>query len=124
MINVERRASAHLPGAGIWLERGAGLARVAAGVVRGTSRWLRRGLSVLEGAQARRLAMRSLYALDDRLLQDIGLRRDQVGSTVDAMFRGSPVAEATQPSREVDSGGRGDVTELNASNDRHYDSAA
>ncbi len=124
MMNVERSASAHLPGAGVWLERGAGLARVVAGVVRGTGRWLLRGLSVLERAQARHLVLRELCALDDRLLQDIGLRREQVGSTVNAMFRGNPVAEATQPSREVDTGGSRDVTEVGASNDRHYDSAA
>ena len=124
MMNVERRASAHLPGTGVWLERGAGLARTAAGAARGMSRWLRRGFSALERAQARRLAMRELYALDDRLLQDIGLRREQVGSTVSAMFRGNSVAEATQPPPKVDTGGSGDVTELGASNDRHYDSAA
>ncbi len=70
------------------------------------------------------LALRGLYALDDRLLQDIGLRREQVGSTVNAMFRRNPVAEVTQRSREVDTGGSGDVTELDASNDRHYQSAA
>jgi uncharacterized protein YjiS (DUF1127 family) len=124
MMNVERRAAAHLPGAGVWLERGAGLARGVAGVARGTGRWLLRGLAALERTQARRLALRELYALDDRMLQDIGLRREQVGSTVNAMFRGKPVAETTQPSRQVDTGGSGDVTELDTSNDRHYDSAA
>ncbi len=125
MINLERSASAHVAGAGVWLERGAGLARGVAGVARGTGRWLLRGLSALERAQTRRLALRELYALDDRMLQDIGLRREQVGSTVNAMFRGNAVvAEATQPSRQVDASGSGDVTELGASNDRHYDSAA
>jgi len=124
MIKVERSAAAHLAGAGVWLGRGASLAKVVADVVRGAGRWLLRGVSVLERVQARRLALRELYSLDDRLLQDIGLRREQVGITVDAMFRGNPVAAAPRPSREVSTGGTGDVTELDTSNDRHYDSAA
>ena len=124
MISVERSASAHLPAARVWLKRGEGLARAAVGVVRGMNRWLGRGLSALGRAQARRVAVRQLYALDDRLLRDIGIPREQVGVVVDAMFRGGPVAEATQPSREVDAGGTGDTAALDASNDRHYQSAA
>ena len=124
MINVERSASAHLPAARVWLKRGEGLARAAVGVVRGMNRWLGRGLSALGRAQARRVAVRQLYALDDRLLRDIGIPREQVGVVVEAMFRGHPVAEATQPSRQVDTGGSGDFTEPDASNDRHYQSAA
>ena len=124
MINVEQSASAHLPAARVWLQRGEGLARAAVGVVRGMNRWLWRGLLALDRARARRVALRELYALDDRLLQDIGLHREQLGVTVDALLRGDPVAEATQPSRKVDAGGTGDITEPDASNDRHYRSAA
>jgi uncharacterized protein YjiS (DUF1127 family) len=124
MINVERSASAHLPAARVWLQRGEGLARATVGGVRQVGRWLWRGLSALERTQARRAAVRQLYALDDRLLRDIGIPREQVGAVVDAMLRAGPVAEATQPSREVDAGGTGDVTDRDASNDRHYRSAA
>jgi uncharacterized protein YjiS (DUF1127 family) len=145
MINVEKSASAHLPAAGVWLQRGKGLARAAAAAVRGISGWVRRGFLALVRVHARSIALRELSALDNRLLQDIGLRRDQLGATVDAMFQGEPVAEATQPpreveagdifqgepvaeatqpSREVEAGDIGDVTELNANNDRHYRSAA
>ncbi len=124
MNNVEQSASAHLPAAGVWLQRGEGLARAAAASVRGMSGWVRRGFLALGRVHARSVALRELSALDSRLLQDIGLHRDQLGVTVDAMFRGDPAAEATQPSREVDAGGTGEITELNASNDRHFRSAA
>jgi len=121
MINVEQSASARLPAAGVWLQRGEGLARAAVAVVRGMSRWLQRGSAALGRAHARRVALRELHALDDRLLQDIGLRRDQVGTTVDAMFRGDTVAEATQPSLELDAA---DMKDSVASDDRHFQSAA
>jgi hypothetical protein len=70
------------------------------------------------------VALRELHTLDDRLLQDIGLRRDQVGTTVDAMFRGDTVAETTQPSLELDTADSGNVPAVAASNDRHFQSAA
>ena len=59
--------------------------------------WVRRAFSALGRVHARSVAMRELHSLDDRLLRDIGLRRDQVGITVDAMFRGDAVAETAQP---------------------------
>ena len=124
MINVEQGASARLPAAGVWLRRGEGLARAAVAVVRGMGRWLRRGSAALGRAHARRVALRELHTLDDRLLQDIGLRRDQVGTTVDAMFRGDTVAETTQPSLELDAADSGDAPAVAASNDRHFQSAA
>lgn len=89
MIDVEKSASARLPMMRVWLERGE---RFAASVSRGLLRvdaWLARRLSAFEGAQARRAARRELYALDDRLLNDIGLRREQIPEFVDGMFRGN-----------------------------------
>lgn len=124
MTTLEKSASARLPVARFWVERGEGLASTAIGLGSVLIRWLPRRLSALARVQARRVALRQLHALDDRLLQDIGLRRDQVGITVDAMFRGDPVAETKQPSREVDAGAAGDTPAVDASNNRHYQSAA
>jgi len=100
MTNMETSASAQLPG---------------------TGNWLRRIFSAFGRAHARRMALRELYALDNRLLQDIGLRRDEVREAVSAMFRTVPVAEASQPTREVAVSGIAAVAEHN---DRHYQSAA
>ena len=124
MINMERSAAARVPADGVWLQRGEGLARAAVVVVRSITGWVGRGFSALGGVYARSVALRELHALDDRLLQDIGLRRDQVGTTVDAMFRGDAVAETAQPSRQVDADGNGDIPVVDASNDRDYRSAA
>jgi uncharacterized protein YjiS (DUF1127 family) len=100
MTNMEKSAAARLPAAGSWLQR---------------------IFSALGRAQARRTALRELYALDNRLLRDIGLRRDQVGDTVSAMFRAGPVAEAAPSSREVPSG---HFAAAGGRNDDHYQSAA
>ena len=124
MISVEQSAGLRLPADGVWLQRGEGLARVAVVAVRKINTWVGRGFSALGRVHARSVALRELHALDDRLLQDIGLRRDQVGTTVDAMFRGDAVAETAQPSRQVDADGNGDISVVDASNDRDYRSAA
>ena len=124
MINVEQSASARLPADGVWLQRGEGLARVAVVVFRRITGSVRRGFSALGRVHARSVALRQLHALDDRLLQDIGLRRDQVGVTVEAMFRGDGVAETAPPLRQVDAGGNGDTPVVDASNERHFQSAA
>ena len=86
--------------------------------------WVRRAFSALGRVHARRVAMRELHSLDDRLLRDIGLRREQVGITVNAMFRGDAVAETAQPVRQVDTGGDAVTPVVDASNDRHFQSAA
>ncbi len=124
MINVEQSAGVRLPADGVWLQRGEGLARMAVVAVRKINAWVGRGFSALERVHARSVALRELHALDDRLLQDIGLRRDQVGTTVDAMFRGNGAAETAQPSRQVEADGNGDIPVVDAGNDRHYRSAA
>jgi len=123
MISMEKRASAHLPATGVWLQRGEGLARVLRGAARGLNSWLQRRASAFGRAQARRTAMRELYALDDRLLQDIGLSRDLVAPTVNAMFRGNTTGDTARVSREVDAGGA-QVASVNASNDGQFKSAA
>ena len=124
MINVEKSAGLRLPADGVWLQRGEGPAKAAVAVVRSINDWVRRGFSALGRVYARSVALRELHALDDRMLQDIGLRRDQVGVTVDAMFRGNAVTETPQPVRQVDAGGNGDIPVVDASNDRDYRSAA
>lgn len=94
MIGMERSATAHLPATNVWLERGEGAAKAAASAARGLFVWLRPALAAFERAQARSAARSALYRLDDRLLKDIGLRRDQVAGTVDEMFRGRDAAAA------------------------------
>lgn len=117
MIDTERSASARLPAASTWLTRGESLARVAAGVFGGLGRWLGR-------AAARRAALRALYRLDDRLLKDIGLRRDQVGELVDAMFRGADTEMVVRPAGRVAATDSGDVGAASVGNDGEYRSAA
>ena len=124
MINVEKSARLRLPADGVWLQRGEGLAKAAVAVVRGINGWVRRGFSALGRVYARSVALRQLHSLDDRLLKDIGLQRDQVRITVEAMFRGDGVAETAQPVRQVDAGGNGDIPVVDAGNDRHFQSAA
>jgi uncharacterized protein YjiS (DUF1127 family) len=123
MISMEKRASAHLPVAGVWMQRGEGLARVLSGAARGLNNWLQRRASAFGRAQARRTAMRELYALDDRLLQDIGLSRDLVAPTVNAMFRGNAAGDAARVSNEVDADGT-EIAPVVASNDGQFKSAA
>lgn len=88
MTVMETSASAHLPATRVWLARGESVAKAAASAAQGLFGWLRPAFAAFERAQARSAARRSLYLLDDRLLKDIGLRRDQVAGTVDQMFRG------------------------------------
>lgn len=124
MIDMEKRASAHLPAAPVWLQRGERLADTAVDVARGLVRALRRLLAYIEGGRARRAALRELYGLDDRLLADIGLRRDQVAGLVDDMFRGGDGEAAAGPIHAQAIAGAEDITEVNAGNDAQYRSAA
>ena len=124
MIKMEQSAGLRLPVDGVWLQRGEGLARVAVVATGKIIAWVRRGFSALGRVYARSVALRELHALDDRLLRDIGLRRDQVGVTVDAMFRNNGLSETAQPVRQVDTGGDAVTPVADASNDRHFQSAA
>lgn len=124
MIDMEKSASAHLPATRFWLELGEGVAKAAAGVARGLNRTFQGSVAILEGVMARRAARRELYALGDRLLQDIGLRRDEVEQTVDAMYRHRPAEAAAENAREVEAAGSEDIVGAEASNDRHYQSVA
>lgn len=124
MIKMEQSAGLRLPVDGVWVQRGEGLARVAVVATRKITGWVRRGFSALGRGYARSVALRELHALDDRLLRDIGLRRDQVGITVDAMFRNNEVTETAQPVRQVDTGGEVVTSAVDVSDDRHFQSAA
>ena len=66
--------------------------------------WWGRLLSALERNRARSAARRELHRLDDRLLADIGLRRDQVNEFVDGMFRSEQPVAAQRPADEVPAG--------------------
>ncbi len=85
---------------------GGAVARLGVGEVgfaRGESSlgWWGRLLSALERNRARGAARRELHRLDDRLLADIGLRRDQVNEFVDGMFRSEQPVAAKRPVDEV-----------------------
>jgi uncharacterized protein YjiS (DUF1127 family) len=71
--------------------------------------------------QSRHAARLALEALDDRLLKDIGLRRDQIDLTVDAMFRRKPSSPATA---RVAVAVEGHGALNSAANDGDYKSAA
>lgn len=114
MTDMEKSAAARLPGAHVYLELGEGLASAAGSAVRGIIRLSRRVASAFEAAQGRSAARRALYQLDDRLLNDIGLRRDQVAETVDSMFRAGYVEAA---------GASEAAAETNAGSGRIYQSA-
>lgn len=113
MTEMEKRAAARLATAGTWLQRGESLAGIVTRV-----------FSAFARARARRQTLRALYALDDRILEDIGLSRDQVESTVDAMLSRPPVAEEVVAVRDVNAGQAADTPVVGVSNDRHYESAA
>lgn len=90
MHNVDGGAVARLPVTGVWIRRGEDLGRVV-------SDFVGRRLSAFGRAQARRAARRELFRLDNRMLQDIGLRRDQVDEFVDGMFRNQNTVAARRP---------------------------
>jgi uncharacterized protein YjiS (DUF1127 family) len=124
MFGLQNSAGTRLPAAGVWVRRGEGLARAAAAAVRAAGRWMQRAYSAMAGANARRDAKRALYALDDRMLQDIGLRRDEVASTVDAMFRRAETKVGVEPVRDLNASETNEVAVTDASNDRRFESAA
>jgi uncharacterized protein YjiS (DUF1127 family) len=124
MIDTEKSASARLPAANVWLGWGESLARTAAGVVWGILRWLQRRLSSLERSNARRASLRELYRMDDRLLKDIGLRRDQVAEFVDGMLHRTDFEAVTGSTRKAVTVGLEDTTEVTTDNEGQYRSAA
>ncbi len=65
------------------------------GLIRGIVGAVRQGAEALQRWHRRRVTYRELMALDDRLLRDIGLRRDQIPAAVDGLWRheSNPVAK-------------------------------
>ena len=128
MFGLQKSAAVRLPAVGLWIRRGENLARAAATAARVVFGWLRRARAAMAYAKARRDAKRALYALDDRMLQDIGLRRDEVAGTVDAMFRRAEDRGGLAPVGNVNTSETPKVAEVaevaDASNDRRFDSAA
>ncbi len=64
-------------------------------LVRGIVGIIAQGAEALRRWHRRRVAYRALMALDDRLLRDIGLRRDQIPAAVEGLWRteSNPVAK-------------------------------
>lgn len=117
MHNVDGGAIARMPVTGVWVRRGEDLGRVVRGA-------FSRALSVLGRAQARRAARRELFRLDDRMLKDIGLRRDQVDEFVDTMFRQEQTVAVARPTDEAIAEVIGDITDVRTGSNRHLRSAA
>ncbi len=65
------------------------------GLIRGIVGAVRQGAEALQRWHLRRVGYRALMALDDRLLRDIGLRRDQIPAAVAGLLRNesNPVAK-------------------------------
>ncbi len=65
------------------------------GLIRGSVGAVRQGAEALRRWHLRRVTYRELMALDDRLLHDIGLRRDQIPAAVKGLLRNesNPVAK-------------------------------
>ncbi len=124
MNDPEKSASAHLPAARTWLRRGEMLGAALEALARGTSSALGRLLARVHGARARRAARRDLYRLDDRLLRDIGLRRDQVAELVDSMYRGTAVDALGSSLRSGVVAGVEGIAKAAVGNDAEYRSAA
>ena len=57
------------------------------GLIRGIVGAVRQGAEALRRWHRRRVTYRALMALNDHLLQDIGLRRDQIPAAVDGSWR-------------------------------------
>lgn len=113
MHNVDGGAIARSPVADVWQHRGEGLGKAFGEFFRRLGR-----------ARARRAARRDLHRLDDRLLKDIGLRRDQVDEFVDTMFRRGDNVAATRPTDTAIAEAIEDMAEVNAGDDDSLRSAA
>ena len=84
-------------------------------------RWVNDSLARADRWQRRRLARRELMALDDHLLEDIGLRRWQIDGVVKGMFPEGVSARGARGISHMPKGARETAT---PANDRYYDSAA
>ncbi len=67
------------------------------GLIRGIVGAVRQGAEALQRSHRRRVAYRELMALDDRLLRDIGLHRDQIPAAVEVGGRPWLIPQRLQP---------------------------
>ncbi len=84
-------------------------------------RWGNATLARADRWQRQRLARRELMALDDHMLEDVGLRRWEIDAVVNRMFPEAADARRTGGKPRADK--RTEKTTTPA-NDRYYDSAA
>jgi len=84
-------------------------------------RWANATLVRADRWQRQRLARRELMALDDHMLEDVGLRRWEIDGVVNHMFPEGAAARRTVETPRADK--RTEKTTTPA-NDRYYDSAA
>jgi len=84
-------------------------------------RWVNDSLARADRWQRRRLVRRELMALDDHLLEDIGLRRWQIAGVVNGMF---PEGVSPRGARGISPVAKGAQKTAAPANDRYYDSAA
>lgn len=116
MIDHRESTLARAAWARAWVVKGERLSAVAGAIGRG----LVGAVKAVRRWQARNAARAALEGLDDRLLRDIGLRRDQIEPAVQAMFRKPPVPVASAAPNAVETG----VTPRRPANDADYKSAA
>ncbi len=74
-------------------------------------------------AHHRRAAIRELRALDDRMLKDIGVRRDDIYSVVEELWKDYPLPPVT-PKRPVEKIVSTQSGSADAANDDKFESAA
>lgn len=82
-----------------WMARGERLGRMLVGGARAVHDRLDAMVTRVARWQGHRLAIRELERLDNRLLKDIGLRRDQIPAAAAGLYRREPEAQAQGAAR-------------------------
>lgn len=99
------------------------VARVARAVLMPVTHLGRRVAQAMARGRRRRAAIRELMALDDRILSDIGVRRDDIYSVVDNLLDATPPSEVDTTRREDKIVAIQKASEV-AANDDKFESAA